>query len=132
MRQVKQLAQNPWEDLVLSILSVNKYSLERTYSCLEGLRAEGLFDPGNLMRWSTSQIEARLRNASYDRGPFMTNLFAQRLRNLGATVNLKGIDTCTEIISGKNTTAIEALLLPVNGIGQQVMANLCALRGLKR
>jgi hypothetical protein len=30
----KPAIDNPWEDLVVSILSVNQFSLERTYRCL--------------------------------------------------------------------------------------------------
>ncbi len=36
---------DPWEDLILSILSVNSFPLERTYALANGLRNQGLFDP---------------------------------------------------------------------------------------
>ena len=36
---------SPWEDLVVSILSVNHYSLERTYSSLLALREQKITDP---------------------------------------------------------------------------------------
>lgn len=124
------MADNPWEDLVVSVLSVNNFPLERTYVFLENLRAQGLFDPENLVLWSITQIEARLRAAGFDRGAFMTNLFAQRLRHLGALIDQRGADVCFRVISGRDTTAIESLLLPVKGVGPRVIANLIALRGL--
>jgi hypothetical protein len=123
---------NPWEDLVVSILSVNQYSLERTYLSIEGLRREGLFDPQHLMSWSQSEILERLKAAGCDRGPFMTSLFALRLSNLGVLIESKGIDACGKVISGRDTRAIEELLLPVNGIGPKVIANFYILHEVPR
>jgi hypothetical protein len=126
----KVQADNPWEDLVISILSVNQYSLERTYQSVEGLRNKGLFDPRRLIKWDQKEIADRLKSAGCDRGSFMTNLFALRLANLGAMIERKGIDTCAKVISGGDTGAIEELLLPVNGIGPKVIANFYLLRNI--
>lgn len=126
--QSNPVVDEPWEDLVISILSVNQYSLERTYSSLEGLRKQGLFDPKNLMRWDQDQVVDRLKSAGCYRGQFMTSLFAVRLCNLGALVETKSIDASTRIIASRNRRAIEELLLPVNGIGPKVIANFCLLR----
>ena len=120
---------DPWQDLVVSILSVNQYSLERTYTCVSGLRKQGLFEPIKLGQWSPSDIVEKLRSAGCDRGPFMTSLFAQRLANLGALIKSKGADRCTRVIAGTDVQAIEGLLLPVNGIGPRVLANFRLLRG---
>lgn len=119
-----------WEDLVISILSVNQYSLERTYRSVDGFRKQGLFDPGNLMRWDPSDIVDRLKSAGCDRGQFMTSLFALRLAALGTLVQARGLEACTKTISGRDTKAIEELLLPVNGIGPKVLANFYLLRGI--
>jgi len=119
---------DPWEDLVISMLSVNQYSLERTYRSREGLREQGLFDPENLMRWDQDQVVDRLKSAGCYRGEFMTNLFALRLCNLGALLEIKSIDASTRIIASRNRKAIEDFLLPVNGIGPKVIANFCLLR----
>lgn len=117
-----------WEDLVVSMLSINQYSLERTYRSLRGLREQGLFDPKNLMRWDETEIVSRLKLAECDRGTFMTTLFAFRLCNLGRLAEAKGFETCTKIISSRNAKAIKELLLPVNGIGPKVIANFCLLQ----
>lgn len=58
---------NPWEDLIVAILSVNNYSLEKTYSAIETLRGEGLFHPENLVRWTSKEIGTRLRRGGYNR-----------------------------------------------------------------
>lgn len=46
---------DPWEDLVVSMLSVNNYSIEHTYRFLEGLRQQGLFDPKKLAALDDSE-----------------------------------------------------------------------------
>lgn len=123
------IGEDPWEDLVLSILSVNQYSLERTYRSTDGLRKAELFDPRQLMLWDQSEIVERLRSAGCNRGPFMTALFAFRLYNLGVLIKHHGVELCTKIISGHDMRTIEELLLPVNGIGPKVIANFRLLRG---
>jgi hypothetical protein len=126
--KMKPVIDDPWEDLVVSLLSVNHHSVERTYKSIEGLRQQGLCDPVNLTQWELGVLVARLKAAGCDRGPFMTNLFASRLANLGAMVQSKGLGSFTKVISERDTHAIEELLLPINGIGPRVIANFCFLR----
>lgn len=123
---------SPWDDLVVSILAVNQYTLERTYPLLQGLRREKLTDPPSLGRWESQEIETKLRAAGCDRGPFMTKLFAERLSALGALVRTKRVIDCEEILRSKDARAIEALLLPVKGIGPVVLRNFYTLRDITR
>jgi hypothetical protein len=127
--KLKPAIDDPWEDLVVSLLSVNQYSLERTYESIEGLREQGLFKPTNLQQWDHVEFVARLKAGGCDRGEFMTSLFALRLANLGALIQSKGVESCAKTISGRDKRAIEELLLPVNGIGPKVIVNFCLLRG---
>jgi len=117
-----------WEDLVVSILSVNQYSLERTYSCIDGLRQQGITNPENLIRWDQSEIARRLVAAGCDRGAFMTNLFAVRLCNLGMAVEAARIETFAKTLSGENRDAMQTLLLPIKGVGPKVISNFFLLR----
>jgi hypothetical protein len=122
---------NPWEDLVIAILSVNKYKLEKAYALLDSLKREGLFIPSNLMRWSENEIATRLRAGGCDRGPFMTKLYAKRLAALGTFVKTTGEQTVEHIIRSRDKSTIERHLLPVRGIGPKVLENFCVLRGVK-
>jgi hypothetical protein len=99
---------------------------------IEGLREQGLFDPTKFTQWEQGEVVARLKAAGYERGHFMTNLFAHRLANLGALVQSKGLDSCTKTISGRDARAIEELLLAVSGIGPKVIANFFFLREIPR
>ena len=124
---------NVWEDLVVSIISVNQYSLEKTYAAIDGIRSEKLATPDHLTTWGSPYIEERLRAAGCDRGTFMTRrLFAERLAALGSFVREQGVERCQSVIAGKDTKAIEALLLPINGIGPVVLKRFYLLRGLEK
>ena len=123
---------NPWEDLVISILSVNNYSMEKTYSAVESLRAVGLVDPSQLVTWDIDEISAKLRAAQCDRGPFLTPLFADRLAALGQFLRAAGVVHCERIILSNDVVAITELLMPVRGIGPKVLSNLFLLRGIVR
>ena len=118
-----------WDDLVVSILAVNQYSLERTYAIRQGLREQKLIDPLVLASEKADEIENRLRAAGCDRGLFMTRLFAGRLEALGELVRIKGVAECEKIVGSRDTRAIENLLLPVKGIGPVVLRNFFLLRG---
>lgn len=76
---------DPWQDLVVAILAVNRYSLERTYTFAQGLRKQGLFDPHNLATLDLGDIVARLQAGGYRRGQFMSDLFAVRLMSRTAS-----------------------------------------------
>jgi len=121
---------DPWEDLVVAVLSVNQYSLERTYLAIDGLRRERIAAPANLARWHPQEFEERLRAAGYDRGAFMTGLFAKRLYALGALIRDRGANACRKVIGGSDMETIEALLLPVNGIGPVVLRKFFVLRNI--
>jgi hypothetical protein len=127
---VKNDVDDPWADLVVSVLSVNNRSLENIYTHIDTLRKQGLFQPKNLSTWNLETLVARLKAGGYDRGAFMTNLFALRLANLGQHVQQVGLDACSKIIAGGDVKAIERLLLPVNGIGPAVIRNFCFLRNI--
>jgi len=118
----------PWDDLVISILAVNQYSLERTYNSLEGLQQAGITDPLTLARSDAPQIEAKLRAAGCDRGSFMTRLFSERLAALGVLIRTTGVSECEKVITGRNAKEIENLLQPVKGIGPVVLRNFYVLR----
>jgi len=118
----------PWDDLVVSILSVNQYSLERTYGLLQGLRDQKVTDPSSLACWDPREIENRLRSSGCDRGSFMTKLFAERLGALGRLIRARGVDECEKVLRSRDVRAIEMLLLPVKGIGPVVLRHFYTLR----
>jgi hypothetical protein len=119
-----------WEDLVLSMLSVNSWSLERVYPIRDSLRTEGLFDPLNLATSPREDIASRLERAGYNRGTFMTALLSLRLISLGFFVESRGFAGCAEVLASGDTGNVASLLSQVSGIGPKVISNFLLLRGI--
>lgn len=128
---ISRSADSPWEDLVISILAVNQYSLEKTYACKAGLQAQELTFPATLIQLTSAELERRLRAGGCDRGEFMTNLFAKRLAALGEYVRSVGIEESSGILAGKSRQKIEQFLKPIYGIGPVVLRNFFLLRGIQ-
>src|ERR1700730_5824968 len=93
---------SPWDDLVVSILSVSSYSIVRTYDSLPRLRNANIVDPSSLASWEPMEIEVRLKASGYDRGSFMMKLVAKRLSALGRLIRTKGVDECEKIIGSRD------------------------------
>src|SRR5687767_14516591 len=64
---------DPWQDLILSMLAVNGYSLEKAFGLADKFREQDLFDPKSLT--SARDIAVRLNAAGYVRGIGMTKIF---------------------------------------------------------
>jgi hypothetical protein len=122
------MASDVWEDLIVSILSVNRYSLEKTYSSVDSLRREGVLDPERLAGWTVQEIATRLRNGGYSRGEFLNKLLAGRLLSLGKFVEHLGFAESEETLMKSDKSELSEFLQPVNGVGPQVLINFSLLR----
>lgn len=118
-----------WHDLVVSMLAVYQYSLEKVDGYSAGLEKQGLFDPKNLNKFSHEDIFSHLENAGYRRGN-LNSIFTERLLALGEYVAQKGQDQCESVLGSKDKGTIADLLKPIKGIGPKVIENYFELRGL--
>jgi hypothetical protein len=119
-----------WTDLIVSILSVNNFSVERAYALVDGLRNNGLIDPSMLVGLDSEEVLRRLKLAGFDRGEYMNNLFAFRLAGLGAFIGKNGVEAATEMISNKDRQTIEKTLGGLYGVGPTVIRSFFVLRGI--
>jgi hypothetical protein len=120
---------NPWADLVIAMLSVNSYSLEKTFSLFDSLAEQGLFVPTKLSALGQADIAKRLGAAGYSRGDTMTAIFAERLGSLGRLTADIPVEDCTRILLIGGREEVSSLLSRVKGIGPRVLANFFILRG---
>jgi hypothetical protein len=120
---------NPWADLVIAILSVNNYPLEKTFALFNSLEESGLFDPGSLAAFSSGDIARKLGAAGYDRGDTMTAIFTDRLISLGQLTASTPVETATRVLRTGGREEVSSLLSGVKGIGPKVLANFFLLRG---
>ena len=122
---------NPWADLVMAMLSVNNYSLEKTFCLFEGLREKRFFDPEFLASCDPAELARRLVSAGYSRGNTMTAIFTDRLVSLGRLTNDVPVDVSTRILSNGTPDEVATLLEGVQGVGPKVLDNFFILRGDK-
>ena len=118
-------------DLVISILSVNNYSLEKTFQLRHAFSKEGITDPARLPGLKAEAIYTKLISSGYDRGEFMTYLFSARLFSLGELISRIGIDALTKGLAVRDVRAIGNLLKPVKGVGPVVLRNYAYLRDFR-
>jgi hypothetical protein len=121
-------ADDIFEFLILALLSVNQYSLEKTWSKREALRTARLLDPTHLAAYSSADIAQALKRAGVNRGDFMTDLFASRMQAVGQFVVEKGQQRIQEMLETLGKNDLEELLLQAQGIGPRVVANFLLLR----
>ncbi len=118
----------PWGYLVVSILSVNNYLLERAYGLLERLEKEGLLDPARLGQWDIGEVVGRLDRAGYGRGPGITKIVAERMVALGVWASKREFEKCTRDLVTMPDDEVGELLLSVKGVGPMVLRNFLLLR----
>lgn len=94
----------------------------------ESLERQGIFDPQKLADWAPKEIGVRLRGGGYDRGEFMTELFAKRLSSLGEFVTRTGIRETEKVLQSGDKRKINQLLNSVYGVGPKVIENFIILR----
>lgn len=115
-----------WEEVILAMLAVGQYPLDRVVALRGRLRDGGLLDPRNLASWSVERVAAGLRSAGYDRGR-LTAMYADRLVSLGKLHETES-ERCDLILREGDDDAVRALLMPWYGIGPTVIANFLNLR----
>jgi len=107
------------EAIIVSMLAVNNFSLERAYGLLPTLRESGLTSPKRVIDTPTDTIRAGLATAGYQRG-HLTEMFADRLIALMREVDAGRLDRIDSLVlSGKREEAQE-LLCSIRGIGPRV------------
>jgi hypothetical protein len=119
----------PWSDLLVAILAVNRWPVEKVYTLLPTLEEAGLLEPNNLAAWGIDVIKSALEKSGYTRGDYMTTLMAGRLKSLGIFVAETGREGCERLLRAGAMDSLTVSLGPVRGIGPAVLGNYVLLRG---
>jgi len=117
-----------YEALVLAVLSVNSYPLEKAWEMRLAIEKAGLFNPATLASLGEEDIAERLRQAGYDRGRFLTDLIASRLQSVGRYLMGYGLERVTRTLASGSTDEVQALLIKAKGIGPTVVKSFLLLR----
>jgi hypothetical protein len=120
------LAPNQVEYLLMALLAVNNYPLEKAWALLPRMRELGLTDPARVAAMDMPATIEALTAAGYDRKN-LTWMFAERVMALMAAIHggeLAGLD---EAIAAKDKGRATELLDRVRGVGPRVIQNAWAL-----
>jgi hypothetical protein len=114
------------EDLVIAVLAVNRWSLERVFSIKEGLAREGIFDFDVLVTIDDAVIAKRLDAAGYRRGDYFNLMMGSRLRQIAERMSPSKRREMMELLGRRDLRQLELMLLPLKGVGPSVFrAFLC-------
>ena len=114
-------------DLVMAIVSVNKWSLRKTFSIFFSLESEGLTDFRRVRRWTPESIRLRLVRAGYKRGEFLENLVANRLLAASVELTEDKLGALLAASASRDVSQIHTILESVPGIGPVVIEKFISL-----
>ena len=111
------------ENLVIALLAVNRFPLEKAYGLREGLRQQGLFNLVEVSTWRREKIYDALLASSYNRGSFLVGLISDRVAALSRFVaGPEWSPLLTDFEAGFKGR-VGKRLLGVSGIGPAVVEN---------
>jgi hypothetical protein len=117
-------------DLVLAVLAVNGWSIERVFALREGLAAQGVLALDSLATLDPDAVAGRLHKGGYQRGS-LNDLLAGRLVGLARAVTGTVRISLFDALRSRDVGALEAVLLPLKGVGPVVFRQFLILRGLE-
>ena len=117
-----------YEDLVVAILAVNNYSLEKAYGLRTGLKKQGCFDPAKVRSWSHEEAVRHLVQAGYDRGATMNSIFAGRVQELAIFEESQVLVQAWKHLALGQKTDADRILLSIPGVGPTVLGHFWALQ----
>jgi 3-methyladenine DNA glycosylase/8-oxoguanine DNA glycosylase len=132
MRDVSPEAAIPvWEELVVAVLAVYQFPVERVLSLRERLHSAGLLDIRAIADAGEAKVTRELNAAGYKRG-LLTGLYAERLVKLATSVLANDESAIARILSEAEDSEVERVLRSLPGIGPKVVGNFLALRERRR
>jgi hypothetical protein len=119
-----------FQDLIVSVLAVNNYSLDKAYRLCGRLRELGLLDlsalSGNPL--SADEIRGKLIAAGYRRGEYIETLISKRIERFFGDIRDRG---CADFLLSLDCDSglIAQRLSGLYGVGPRVVSNFVHLRG---
>lgn len=115
------LSQKQVDDLIVALLSINKYTVTMTWNLLPRFRDAGLTNPRRVAEMDEGTLLQELKRAGYDRGK-ITDIIAPRLRNLMVCIRSGDLDTLPTMVGRDDEESVKAKLREINGVGPLVAA----------
>jgi hypothetical protein len=116
------------ENLLVALLSVNQWSVEKVYGLVEGFREAGLFDFDSVARLDEAELTRRLGTAGYNRGTYLTPMMASRVGSLAGVLKGGTVRKLADFIASGDRESAENILKLIDGVGPFVLRNFWLLQ----
>lgn len=120
------------EDLVVAMLTVNNWALEKAWGLLPELTSLELCDAQCLSILSHEEIFARLKRAGYAKSDYVVGLLADRMREMAKVMTATSPERLTELMESGNEKDRDRFLLSLKGVGPAVLETFVALQARER
>lgn len=117
-------------DLVIAMLTVNNWPLEKACEMRAALEREGVFDLARLSKFSHEGLFQRLRRAGYTKSDYVVGLLCDRLQAMAEELCGDGLTTLKRLLEAGPRTELNRMLLSVKGVGTAVLETFHELRRL--
>lgn len=121
-RSIVALSHEIVEDLIVAILAVNSYPMERVARILPELRSNRLTDPEFVAAADLEEVTRLLYKSGYERGT-LVGMFAERLKSLMAKIENDSLDEIGLAVTKRERDRIGDCLRDVKGVGPKVIQN---------
>lgn len=120
------------ENLLIALLAVNNWSLERVFDLRGPLRDVGLLDFETVATLSEAAVAGRLAAAGHTRGEYMNKLMAVRILSMASVLSSDELTRLSEHLRQGRRDAVDATLNRIKGVGPSVRRSFWALEGLPK
>ena len=122
-----------FQDLVVSVLAVNNYSLGKAYGLCGRLREQGLLDVSVLCNDppGAADIRRKLIAAGYIRGEYVETLISQRIERILGSIKQRGL-TNYLLSLDCDPDLLAQRMHGLYGVGPRVVSNFIQLREAAR
>ncbi len=119
-------------DLVVAMLAVNNWPLEKACELRPDLEKSGLCDAKQLSTLSPEEVFARLKKAGYTKADYVVGLLADRLRAMAMAMSGTRTGELQEMMRPGRAGDLDRFLLAIKGVGPAVLETFKALRRIRQ
>ena len=116
------------DNVLIAILAVNGWTVDRVFSLTEQFRAVGLLDFTTVSRLSIEDIAERLARAGYASGEYMNLLLATRVLSMTTVLTATELKRLKQCLVEGRTTDVSSTLRGIKGVGPVVLETFWGLQ----
>jgi hypothetical protein len=115
--------------LVVAVLAVGGFSLQRAWNLIASFQTEGLTDSKAVEKYDEAEVVRRLARSGFNRGPTVTTSMAKRLMALHVAVRDGVLAQAVRLLRDGRIKDAEKVLCTIKGVGPTVFNQFVMLEG---